>query len=141
MTFKLANKYVLAVGEMLAIVPMKAGRSRHRTRVIKLFNEHLKSYNVEVDALLSEFAMLDDEGKLIADEKGQAKFGSEEVKQHYLNSFDELNEEFMYLEGEQNIISLKKIYHALEETDMEFSGTQAVAYDVLMEAIEDCLEV
>lgn len=141
MTFKLENRYILAVGEMLAVVPMKAGRSRHRTRMIKLFNEHLKDYTSEKEAMLSEFAILDEEGNLVADDMGQAIFNSDEAKQNFIDSIEELNREFMYIEGEKNKESLKKVYHGLNETDREFAGAEAVAYDVLMEALEDYLEL
>lgn len=141
MSFKLENKYVVFAGELLAKVPMKAGRSRHRQRIIKLLNENLALYNIERDELLKEFAMLDETGELVSDEEGQAVFGSDVAKQGFIDSVNELNNEFVIIEGEQNMSSLKKVYHGLDETDMRFADNDAVIYDYLMEALEDALKV
>lgn len=141
MVFKVENKYLKAIGEMVAMAPMKGSRSRHRQRFIRDINEQLNLISAEREELIKEFAVLDETGEALSESNGSVVFPDEVSEQDCVKALNELQSEEFILEGEEKLTMLKKVYLGLEESDVMLSGEDAVAYDLLMEKIEEALEV
>lgn len=141
MVFKVENKYLKAIGEMVAMTPMNGSRSRHRQRFIRDINEQLNLISAEREELIKEFAVLDETGEALSEANGSVVFSDEVSEQECVKALNELQSEEFILEGEDKLTMLKKVYLGLEESDVMLSGEDAVAYDLLMEKIEEALEV
>lgn len=140
MVFKVENKYLKAIGEMVAMTPMNGSRSRHRQRFIRDINEQLNLISAEREELIKEFAVLDETGEALSEVNGSVVFSDEVSEQECVKALNELQSEEFILEGEDKLTMLKKVYLGLEESDVMLSGEDAVAYDLLMENIEEALE-
>ncbi|WP_373892789.1 DUF1617 family protein [Virgibacillus sp. CBA3643] len=116
--------------DVLDKLKLKGLKSIHRTRLSKILVDKLNEVAKEQVELQKQYCDLDEEGNPIV---GEDSIKDKEGYQKAMAEF--VNEETVVDSGDSQVL-LKSIKSSLEESDDEFSGREAYAYEHLYTAIE-----
>ena len=133
---KFKNNELVNVANFLVSIPLKSKASRARTALVQklsLKNEELQKFR---DELLQKYAQKDDSGELIQDENGVYPW-IKETEDEARETLIELHNEEVYINIEEYRPNMKLLSLALEDLDVALSGQEAVAYDLLMDQLEE----
>lgn len=133
---KFKNNELVNVANFLVSIPLKSKASRARTALVQklsLKNDEFRKFQKE---LLEKYAQKDDSGELIQDENGSYPW-IKETKAEAVEALTELNNEEVYINIEEYRPNMKLLILALDNLDMELSGQEAVAYNLLMDQLEE----
>ncbi|PKR79180.1 hypothetical protein CEY16_05385 [Halalkalibacillus sediminis] len=135
MQLKLPNRMVTQAINLLSNLSLKGRSSRHRSKVIKALNEQVKEIVEQEHVLIKEHCYQDDKGnpKRTSDGKG---YHVKDVE-IFSKDMNELHQEEYILEGENMTEPLKTIGHVLLNSEEEWKGQEAEAYDYLCEQFEE----
>lgn len=131
---QLKNNDIRSLANFLAAEKLAGKTSRMRTRFIKILDDRLKEVEEFRIELLEKYAKKDEGGKSVL-------IGNK----YDLNDLETFNKEFAELMDEELIIDeteskramLIHVKRILENTEQEFSGMDAFAYDRWCEAFEN----
>lgn len=131
----LKNEMLVASINFLQSIKLKGKASRARTKLVNLITESVSQLSESELALMKEYGELDDQGEPIKLENGNYKIkkatNSEFQKEHAA-----LLREDAEISGPTYADHLKDCLDFLDNYDGELSGTDAQAYDVLLDAME-----
>lgn len=133
---KLKNSEIISVINFLTIAPLKTKASRARSVVIKKLVEKNDELNKFQDEILEKFAEKDENGEVIKDEHGTSHWEKDHIKEGN-EAIQELRDEEIYINIEEYRPNMKILGLALDNLDMELSGQDAIAYDLLMDQLEE----
>lgn len=139
-TLELKNGELAPMINFLGELQLKNKYSLARTKLVKLLNAKLEEYIADEKELRKPFFVKDESGQLKVDEDQKYIYTKEtttEDKQELVKALNDLNEEKCIIEFTEYSKKLKDLYEALLEYDLPFSGKQAVAYDELVEQLEN----
>ncbi|PMC80434.1 hypothetical protein CJ191_01100 [Aerococcus viridans] len=135
-SIKIKNTYVAPIHNLLNSLALTGKASRGRTKFLKRLEEKNKEFLEDLEALQKEYFETDENGDLIADDKGKLTFNED-------LDFDEYNSKYKGIENEQAEISFgeystkyEAMFNALDNLDVPLSGQDAELYDTLMDAYE-----
>ncbi|WP_078430489.1 DUF1617 family protein [Alkalihalobacterium alkalinitrilicum] len=131
---KLKNNDLRSLANFLVDEKLGGKASRMRTRFIKILNERLKEVEEFRIELLEKYAKKDDEGKAILTEGSYELDDLETFNKEYADLMDE---EFIIDETESKREMLTHVKRILENTEKEFNGADAFAYDRWCETFEN----
>lgn len=131
---------MVPVFTLLKEAKLKNLASRGRNKFLKRLEEKNKEFNEELTEIRKDFFLVDEEGKLKA-EDGQFIFKEEveehpELKEDLNKRVKELGEETFEISFAEYSTKYEALFEALEHLDEELSGDKALAYDEIMEAYE-----
>lgn len=139
MKLKLQGKYLAPIDQLLFDLKLKNRKdSRSRTKLKKLIVRKLKEFEEDRKTLIEAYAEKDEEGNPKVNEQGSYLFPSGLPKK-LKEELDELGDELVIIEGGEyvnHITGMKKVLEN-EEIDIELSGSEADAYDHLLDAYEE----
>ncbi|WP_270264768.1 DUF1617 family protein [Lactococcus formosensis] len=133
---KFKNNELVNVANFLVSIPLKSKASRARTALVQkmsLKNDEFRRFQKE---LLEKYAQKDDSGELIKDENGSYPW-IQETKAEAVEALTELNNEEVYINIEEYRPNMKLLSLALDDLDVALSGQEAVAYNLLMDQLEE----
>lgn len=133
---KFKNNELVNVANFLVSIPLKSKASRARTALVQklsLKNDEFRKFQKE---LLEKYAQKDDSGELIQDENGSYPW-IQETKAEAVEALIELNNEEVYINIEEYRPNMKLLSLALDDLDVALSGQEAVAYNLLMDQLEE----
>lgn len=133
---KFKNNELVNVANFLVSIPLKSKASRARTALVQklsLKNDEFRKFQKE---LLEKYAQKDDSGELIKDENGSYPW-IQETKAEAVEALTELNNEEVYINIEEYRPNMKLLSLALDDLDVALSGQEAVAYNLLMDQLEE----
>lgn len=135
MLLKIENQRIASAAQILFDLPLKGKESRHRTKLIKLFEGRLKEVSEQEKDLLKEHCNLDEEGNPKTFDNGQ-KWDVKDPDEFTKDRIDLYEEKYVIDAGDIEE-TLKVVKSALENCDVVFSGKEADTYDYLCEALEE----
>lgn len=133
MTVKIENMYLEGAISLLLDLPLKGKESRNRTKFRKMLLDQYKEVDESKIELGKEHAKKDKGGKPIIKKGGIFDIKDNEA---LLKDVNELLNESIIIEGENNKDMLLTVKKALEESEKEWSGSEAIIYDYLCEQFE-----
>lgn len=133
---KFKNSEFVNVANFLVSIPLKTKASRARTSLINKLSLKNEEYRKFQKDLLEKYAQKDEAGELIQDENGSYPW-VKETKDEAVEALTELNNEEVYINIEEYRPNMKILGLALEDLDIELSGQEAAAYDLLMDQLEE----
>ncbi|NHI99015.1 DUF1617 family protein [Lactococcus garvieae] len=133
---KFKNSEFVNVANFLVSIPLKTKASRARTSLVNKLSLKNEEYRKFQKDLLEKYAQKDEAGELIQDENGSYPW-VKETKDEAVEALTELNNEEVYINIEEYRPNMKILGLALEDLDIELSGQEAAAYDLLMDQLEE----
>lgn len=139
MRILLPNNQLAAVTDLLAGMSLKPAASRARTKLLHLVREASARFGGDEYELISQYAVLDDNGKPVIESDGTFSLADPGKAQEFFTARTELFESLAEVSGptyEHHLVELKQL---LDDYDHELSGAAAEAFDVLADAITEAL--
>jgi hypothetical protein len=139
MTFIIARRYLLGLGNWLNSLALQGPQSRARTKFIRLVDEALKRADKERMELLEEYAEKDEKGEFVKvkDDKGEDSYKIPEDKIKEFNQgiveIYDADAEITAPEISTTLITLRNL---VVNTEEKIPGSLALDYDVWCEAFE-----
>lgn len=133
---KFKNNELVNVANFLVSIPLKTKASRARTSLVNKLSLKNEEYRKFQKDLLEKYAQKDESGELIQDENGSYPW-VKETKDEAVEALTELNNEEVYINIEEYRPNMKMLSLALDDLDIELSGQEAAAYDLLMDQLEE----
>ena len=122
---------------------LKGKQNRHRMRVLKEIETALDQYNKDTTSLAEEFSLKDEEGKpvVVRRERNGESFDTYDIDDYatFVKEQTELNEETFVMDGEKYNEELKTLLVAMDESETELSGNEAVVEQLIYERIEKAI--
>lgn len=138
---KLANNLIVPVFNFLNEVKLSANKaSRGRTQFLKRLEEKNKEFNEAVTDIRKEYFKVDDNGDLlVVDDEYQFKDSEMKVVQDTMltKKLTELGEETFEIHFGEYSTKYEALFSALDNLEVELNGSDALAYNELMDAYED----
>ena len=137
---KLPNKLIVPVFNFLTETKLSANKaSRGRTQFLKRLEEKSKEFSEVVTDIRKEYFKVDDNGDLIAVD-GQYQFKDPEIEAtqnvELTKKLNELGEETFEIHFGEHSTKYEALFSALDNLEVELSGSDALAYNELMDAYE-----
>lgn len=140
MSFKLKNKDIIPLLQILFPIELKGKESRMKTRFIKKLEEYFENvFNVERLQLINEYAEKDYEGNPIQ-EDGHIKLVKETIPEFEEEYCKLENECFIMLVNDETKDMLKVVFDILLEGDFVVPADTAESYYSWCEQAECLLE-
>lgn len=137
---KLKKFEMEALHSFLLNLKLKGKQNRHRMRIIKELEVGIESFEKDLKSLAEEFALKDEEGNpvLIKQEKDGQMFDVYDIEdpQQFARERQELIEEMFLLDAGKYEEELKTLLVAMDESETELSGNEAVVEQLIYERIE-----
>ena len=122
---------------------LKGKQNRHRMRVLKEIETALDQYNKDMTSLAEEFSLKDEEGKpvVVRRERNGESFDTYDIDDYatFVKEQTELNEETFVMDGEKYNEEFKTLLVAMDESETELSGNEAVIEQLIYERIEKAI--
>lgn len=138
MKLEIENKYLVPILNFLPKVGVKNEKSRARSKLQRLISRKVEEYREDDKKIIHDFANLDDQGDPIIKDDSydipKAKLkecGKERTK---------LLNEVAIIEGGEYVNHFGILEEVLLNLDMELTGQDAEAYDILLDAFEAAKE-
>jgi len=138
MRIKIRNDKLQPVIHFMEGLELKPSLSRARTRFVSMLRPHLDVFLEADKNLVESYAVKDDKGHVILENgvfdliKETAREFHEERKRLYL--------EIAEIEGGTYTTHLEDLKKILDELDIPLSGSNAEAYDILCDAVDESLK-
>lgn len=122
---------------------LKGKQNRHRMRVLKEIETALDQYQKDLTSLAEEFSLKDEEGKpiIIKKERDGETFDAYDIDDFsgFIHEQKILNEEDFILDSQKLQEELKTLLVAMDESETELSGNEAVVEQLIYERIEKAI--
>jgi len=138
MLIKIKNTELNAIILFLNKVAAKGKEARAISKFKKLLLEKNEEFSGDEVELLKEYCVLQEDGNLQVDENGKVTF-LEEKAECGRQAHVELQEEEVAINLTAYTL-FDVLITALENTDLELSGTDADVYDLLLDKLEEIKE-
>lgn len=139
MRILLPNNQLAAITDLLAGMSLKPAASRARTKLLHLVRDASARFGGDEYELISQYAMLDDNGKPVIDDSGTFSLANPDKASEFFTAREELFTSLAEVSGptyEHHLVELKQL---LDDYDHELSGAAAEAFDMLADAIAEAL--
>lgn len=110
---------------------LKGLKSIHRTRLSKKLSETLQRVVEEQTEIQKEYFELDEEGNPITDDEHCKD------REGYLKTMDEFTKERAVIDDGDSQVMLRSVKQSLEESEEEWEGREAYAFEYLYTALEN----
>lgn len=137
MEFTLDNKYLVPTANFLQTIKLKGADSRARSKLVKLLASAAKELEESEMALLEEFGVKDDDGKLVSDSTGTGYSLVAETSNEYHKQHNVLLNEKAEINGGTYVNHIDKMLDILLAYEEELDGQNAEVYDALIDAMEE----
>lgn len=131
------------VRDILASFKLKGKSSRLRMRLLGEVENHIEAYMKEEQLLLKEYALADENGELVkikVEVDGQMietyDFEDEEA---FMSELKILRNEFITIDHEKFKEELEIVLEAIDNSEIELSGQEAVAHSLLYDKIDEVI--
>lgn len=129
---------LLELGNFLMDLNLKGRASRMRTRFVKRMQTHLDLVQAEKNAIIQNYGVLDEEGKVKTKvEDGKEIYEIENKEACEKEILELLEEEMTIEENEENKQMLISVRDAILSCDKEFKGAEAFQHDRYCELFEN----
>ena len=122
---------------------LRGKQNRHRMRVLKEIEAALDQYQKDLTSLAEEFSLKDEEGKpiIIKKERDGETFDAYDIDDFsgFIHEQKILNEEDFILDSQKLQEELKTLLVAMDESETELSGNEAVVEQLIYERIEKAI--
>lgn len=122
---------------------LRGKQNRHRMRVLKEIETALDQYQKDLTSLAEEFSLKDEEGKpiIIKKERDGETFDAYDIDDFsgFIHEQKILNEEDFILDSQKLQEELKTLLVAMDESETELSGNEAVVEQLIYERIEKAI--
>lgn len=122
---------------------LRGKQNRHRMRVLKEIEAALDQYQKDLTSLAEEFSLKDEEGKpiIIKKERDGETFDAYDIDDFsgFIHEQKVLNEEDFILDSQKLQEELKTLLVAMDESETELSGNEAVVEQLIYERIEKAI--
>ena len=140
---KLQNIELETFHGFLLSLKLKGRQNRHRMRIIKELEGAIETFQKDMRTLAEEFALKDEEGKpvVIREERDGQPVDTYDIEdqQQFAHERKVLQEEEFVLDGEKHKEELNTLLVAMDESETELSGNEAVIEQLIYERIENAL--
>ena len=137
---QLHNFELVAFHGFLLQLKLKGRQNRHRMRVVKEIQEAITNFEEEKRVLAVEFALKDENGEpvVVKEERDGQTFDVYDIEdtQRFDHERKLLEEEHFKLDAEKYEEELKTLLVAMDESETELSGNEAVVEQIIYERIE-----
>lgn len=133
MKINLQNSYLVPSINFLQSIKLKGKESRSRSKLVKLLAKSLKALQEDENALLDQYGERDKDGEFIKKDDGQIKITK---MTQWRKEHDKLMEEVSEVEGGTYVNHIDDCKKILNDYDGELNGSDAEAYDALLDAFE-----
>lgn len=122
---------------------LRGKQNRHRMRVLKEIEAALDQYQKDLTSLAEEFSLKDEEGKpiIVKKERDGETFDAYDIDDFsgFIHEQKILNEEDFILDSQKLQEELKTLLVAMDESETELSGNEAVVEQLIYERIEKAI--
>lgn len=122
---------------------LKGKQNRHRMRIIKEIESGIETFEKEMTTLAEEFALKDENGEpvIIKKERNGELFDAYDIEdsQQFAKEQRELSEELFKLDGNKYKEELQTLLVAMDESEIELSGNEAIVEQLVYERIEKAI--
>ena len=141
MNLKIKNYELETVAYLLYEMKLGTKKSRMRTRLFKILQDHMKDLKEANDALIEEFALHDESGQLAYADEEKTKIQLDPLTgMNYYKELDILNNEEVIIEvNEANQDMILTVAQSLLDEEIELNKNEATIYDNICEQLEDIL--
>lgn len=140
---KLQNVELEPFHEFLLNLKLKGRQNRHRMRIIKELEGAIETFQKDMRTLAEDFALKDEDGKpvVIREERDGQPVDTYDIEdqQQFAHERKLLQEEEFVLDGEKYKEELNTLLVAMDESETELSGNEAVIEQLIYERIENAL--
>lgn len=133
MKLKIENGMVVRCVNVIDRLPLKGMKSIHRTRISRLLTEKLERVGKEEEAIRKEHCNLDEEGEPIVLEDNKLDIIDLEA---FRKDIDEFYAEKVVIDDGDNQVAMKSLKKSLEESEEEWDGKEAYAFEHLYSGFE-----
>lgn len=134
-TFK--NGELTKIANFLGNLKLKNMASLGRTKLIRLIATKNEEYQSNLDEIRNRYFVKDENDKFKS-ENGKLIYKDKADKSQANNDVEELANDKAVISTTEYSNRFKKLYQALQDYDGEFSNEEALAYEVLMDAFDEC---
>lgn len=139
MNLKIKNYELETFAYMLYEMKLGTKKSRMRTRLFKVLQNHLNDLKEANEALIEEYAIHDENGELFRTKDNQFKLDEQTA--------DEYFRELEILRDEENVIEINEatqdmiltVAKSFLEEDVELNKNEATIYDDICEQLEEII--
>lgn len=139
MKILLPNNQLAAVTDLLAGMSLKPAASRARTKLLHLVRDASARFGADEYELISQYAVLDDNGKPAIESDGTFNLADPGKAQEFFALRQDLFDSAVEVSGPTYESHLKDLKTLFDDYDHELSGEAAEAFDVLVDAVTEAL--
>ena len=140
---KLQNVELEPFHGFLLNLKLKGRQNRHRMRIIKELEGAIETFQKDMRTLAEDFALKDEDGKpvVIREERDGQPVDTYDIEdqQQFAHERKLLQEEEFVLDGEKYKEELNTLLVAMDESETELSGNEAVIEQLIYERIENAI--
>lgn len=140
---KLQNVELEPFHGFLLNLKLKGRQNRHRMRIIKELEGAIETFQKDMRTLAEDFALKDEDGKpvVIREERDGQHVDTYDIEdqQQFAHERKLLQEEEFVLDGEKYKEELNTLLVAMDESETELSGNEAVIEQLIYERIENAI--
>lgn len=136
-TFK--NSELVHISNLLTSLKLSGKASRGRSKLVKLLAKKEQEYNDDFNEIRKPHILLDDSGQpVIQDDKVQFKTKEDRLQVNI--ELEELSNEQAVIDITEYKEKLDALYQSLDNYPYELERMDAMAYDTLMDRLEESME-
>lgn len=141
MNLKIKNHELETFAFLLYEMKLGGKKSRMRTRLFKVLQNHLDDLKEANELLISEYALHDENGELSYADKDKTKIQLDmQTAQEYYKEYEVLSNEEVVIEiNEATQDMILTVAQSLLEEEVELNKNEAIIYDNICEQLEDLL--
>lgn len=136
-TIAFKNGELVKIANFLGNLKLKNMASLGRTKLIRLISDKNEEYQSDLDEIRNRYFVKDANNKFKS-ENGKLIYKNEADKSQANNDVEELATDKAVISTTEYSNKFKKLYQALQDYDGEFSNEEALAYEVVMDAFDEC---
>ena len=141
MNLKIKNYELETLAYLLYEMKLGGKKSRMRTKLFKILQNHLKDLQEASDALISEYAVHDESGQLVYVDENKTQIQLDmQTGMNYYKEYEILSNEIVVFEvNEANKDMILTVAQSLLDEEIELNKNEATIYDNICEQLEDIL--
>lgn len=132
----LANRHLQPVAELLSGMSLKPAQSRARSKLLTLVTEAIERFGRDEYELISHYAQQTPEGKPKIEADGTFTLADPSRAEEFHTARNQLFDSLAEVSGPTYATHLADVAQLLADYDQKLSGQDAVAFDVLYDAVE-----
>lgn len=140
---KLKNLELESFHGFILNLKLKGKQNRHRMRIIKELELAMDAFKKDLKTLVEEFSLKDENGEpvVIQEERDGKPFVTYDIEdpQQFAHERTLLAEEEFTLDGNKFNEELQTLLVAMDESETELSGNEAVVEQLIYERIENAI--